>query len=89
MGSGMTIEKAYEILSNGLVNAPSEHEWCVAFKTALETMRNYQKLQRSFDKIRAEIEEHAKINQNLNIDRARAICWCLDVIDKYKAEREK
>ena len=40
------------------------------------------------DKIRAEIEEHAKINQNLNIDRARALCWCLDVIDKYKAESE-
>lgn len=41
------------------------------------------------DKIRAEIEEHAKINQNLNTDRARALCWCLDIIDKYKAESEK
>lgn len=41
------------------------------------------------DKIRAEIEEHAYINQNLNIDRARALCWCLDVIDKYKAESEE
>jgi nucleoside-triphosphatase THEP1 len=41
------------------------------------------------DKIRTELEEQAKINQNLNIDRARAICWCLDVIDKYKAESEK
>lgn len=41
------------------------------------------------DKIRAEIEEHAKINQNLNTDRARALCWCLDVIDKYKAERSE
>lgn len=40
------------------------------------------------DKIRAEIEEHAKINQNLNTDRARALCWCLNVIDKYKAEIE-
>lgn len=40
------------------------------------------------DKIRAEIEERAKINQNLNIDRARALCWCLDVIDKYKTESE-
>ena len=37
------------------------------------------------DKMRAEIEEHTKINQNLNTDRARALCWCLDVIDKYKA----
>jgi hypothetical protein len=41
------------------------------------------------DKIRAEIEEHAKINQNLNTDRARALCWCLDIIDKYKAESEE
>lgn len=39
------------------------------------------------DKIRAEIEEHAKINQNLNTDRASALCWCLDVIDKYRKER--
>lgn len=38
------------------------------------------------DKIRAEIEEHAKINQNLNIDRSRALCWCLDIIDKHRAE---
>lgn len=38
------------------------------------------------DKIRAEIEEHVKINQNLNTDRARALCWCLEVIDKYEAE---
>lgn len=38
------------------------------------------------NKIRSEIEEHVKINQNLNTDRARALCWCLDVIDKYKAE---
>ena len=40
------------------------------------------------DEIRTEIEEHAKINQNLNTDRARALCWCLDVIDKYKTESE-
>lgn len=42
---GMTIEKAYEILSNGLANASSEHEWCVAFKTAIDTMRKYQKIE--------------------------------------------
>lgn len=40
-------------------------------------------------KIRADIEERAKVNQNLNTDRARALCWCLDIIDKYKAESEE
>ena len=40
------------------------------------------------DKIRAEIVEHAKINQNLNTDRANALCWCLKLIDKYKGESE-
>lgn len=40
------------------------------------------------DKIRTEIEEHVKINQNLNTERAKALCWCLNVIDKYKAESE-
>ena len=42
---GMTIEEAHGILSNGLVNAPSEHEWCVAFKMAIDTMRKYQKIE--------------------------------------------
>ena len=41
------------------------------------------------DKIRAEIEEHAKINQNLNTDRAKALCWCLEIIDNYKSESEE
>lgn len=41
---GMSIEEAHGILSNGLVNAPSEHEWCVAFKMAIDTMRKYQKI---------------------------------------------
>ncbi len=37
----------------------------------------------AIDKIRAEIDEHVLINQNLNVDRANALCWCLDVIDKH------
>lgn len=41
----MSVEKAYEILSNGLVNAPSEHEWCMAFKMAIDIMTKYQKIQ--------------------------------------------
>ena len=41
------------------------------------------------DKISTEIEEHVKINQNLNMDRVKALCWCLNVIDKYKTESEE
>ena len=41
----MSVERAHEILSNGLVNAPSEHEWCVAFKTAMNTMCKYLRIQ--------------------------------------------
>lgn len=41
-----------------------------------------------FDKIRSYIEESAKINQNLNPDRARTLCWCLNVIDQCRAEME-
>jgi signal transduction protein with GAF and PtsI domain len=54
----------------------------------LDALKEIKRLKEALDKIRAEIEEHAKINQNSNIDRARALCWCLDVIDKYKTERE-
>ena len=38
------IEKAHRILSNGLDNAPSEHEWCLAFKMAIDTLCKYQKI---------------------------------------------
>lgn len=41
------------------------------------------------DKITAEIEEHVKIVQNTNVERARALCWCLMIIDKYKPESEE
>jgi hypothetical protein len=40
----MTVKEAHRILSNGLVNASSEHEWCVAFKKAIDTMHKYQKI---------------------------------------------
>lgn len=46
----MTIEEAYRILSNGLINAPSEHEWCVAFKMAQDTMRKYQQIVQIYQK---------------------------------------
>ena len=34
----MTKEEAHRILSNGLVNAPSEHEWCTAFIMAIKAL---------------------------------------------------
>ena len=34
----MTNEEAHRILSNGLVNAPSEHEWCMAFEMAIQAL---------------------------------------------------
>lgn len=46
---GMSIEEAHVILSNGLVNAPSEHEWCMAFETAIDTMHKYQKIQSDYE----------------------------------------
>lgn len=92
----MTIEKAHEILSNGLVNAPSEHEWCVAFKTALDTMRDYQELQRSLDEIRAEIIKYEG-DCRLSVDEYPSCKQCTDnvfesiyaIIDKWKTESEK
>lgn len=38
---------------------------------------------KAWNKVKAEIKEQVKINQNLNIDRARALCWCLDMIDRH------
>lgn len=34
----MTREQAHRILSEGLLNAPSEHEWCSAFKMAIKAL---------------------------------------------------
>ena len=42
-GRGMTREEAYKILSNGLANAPSEHEWCIAFEMAIEALEQEPK----------------------------------------------
>lgn len=35
----MTREEAYSILHNGLVNAPSEHDWCMAFEMAIQVLK--------------------------------------------------
>ena len=74
---------AEEVAKNRCDKCGAEHkqlaEWLKDYKRLLEK-------ESILDKIRAEIEEHAKINYALNVDRANALCWCLDVIDKYKAE---
>ena len=76
----------------GLIyEADVAYEQAEQLQTIIENLQEIKKqaATEAFDKIRVEIEERAKINQNLNTDRARALCWCLDVIDKYKAESEE
>ena len=55
----------------------------------LDLIKEHEERHFILENIRAEIEAHALFYQNLNIDRARALCWCLDVIDKYKTESEE
>ncbi len=77
-------EHCYRVLKNPCSpNTRNEH------LAVLDLIKEHEEQQSILDKISAEIEEHAKINFALNVDRARALCWCLDVIDKYKAESEE
>ena len=82
-------DKAIRILqwlhNNNFLFRSTEEDVKFATEYAIKALEQQDIL----DKIRSEIEEHAKINQNLNIDRARALCWCLDIIDKYKSESEE
>lgn len=83
----MTIEEAHGILSNGLANAPSEHEWCVAFQMAIKALEALDKIRR------AEIESI----ENYATDNGHDI-WLrtrdeikkevLAILDKYTAESE-
>lgn len=85
----MTREEAHKILSNGLVNAPSEHEWCVAFALAIKVLRQEPVL----DKIRAEIN-----NIHLTDTDGHSGNWyrepqaiindALRIIDRHRAESE-
>ena len=81
-------DKAIRILqwlhNNNFLFRSTEEDVKFATEYAIKALEQQDIL----DKIRSEIEEHAEINQNLNIDRARALCWCLDIIDKYKSESE-
>ena len=45
----MTLEEAHRILSNGLVNAPSEHEWCMAFDVAIKALEQQDKILQILD----------------------------------------
>lgn len=40
------------------------------------------------DQIKAKIEEGAKIIHYVNMEKAKALYWCLEVIDKYTEESE-
>ena len=66
MGMTMTIEEAHRILSNGLVNAPSEYEWCVAFKLAIDTMEKYQKIEQIRHRVKHTDLEPAKAYELIN-----------------------
>lgn len=74
-------DEAYELLQTDRV------DWLGA-KHILNAVANGKRLDEVLDEIRSYIEESAKINQNLNTDRARALYWCLDVIDQYSAKSE-
>lgn len=41
------------------------------------------------DEIKAKIEEGAKIIHYVNMEKAKALYWCLEVIDKYTEESEE
>ena len=85
----MTREEAHRILSNGLVNAPSEHEWCMAFDMAIKALEQESVL----DKIRAEIADitdTVEINPESFWNKKLYVRYSdvLNIIDKYKAESE-
>ncbi len=39
----MTREEAINILRNGLISAPTEHDWCIAFKMAIKALEQEPK----------------------------------------------
>ena len=81
----ITREEAHRILSNGLVNAPSEHEWCMAFKMAIEDLNQESIL----DKIRDEIEQVAEEESKVDKKWAQGLKYALKIIDKYRVESER
>lgn len=74
-------DEAYKLLQTyGVDWLDAEH--------ILNAVANGKPLNEVLDEIKSYIEESAKINQNLNTDRARALYWCIDVIDQYRIESE-
>lgn len=61
MSDNMTKEEAHRILSNGLANAPSEHEWCVAFEMAIKALEKEPCEDEELDFV----QPHKKIGVNL------------------------
>lgn len=81
---------------------PEKTEICTSLGEAIDTMRKYQKLERALDKIRTEISEYGSIwveykitgRSDKDIEQLvsdvlkQAKKQVLDVIDKYRGERE-
>lgn len=86
----MTREEARRILLDGLINAPSVHEWCMAFNMAIKALEQTDVL----DKIRAEIEAIAingQVDANTMFIRAggQVKQMALEIIDKYRKEEKQ
>ena len=46
----MTIQEAYKILCNGLLKAPSDHDWATAFKMAINSLEAWDSLIKEMEK---------------------------------------
>lgn len=77
--TNMTNDKAYEILSNGLVNAPSEHEWCVAFVMAMDSLKESEQQVGYWiehDHGLGVVYHQCSICKGYEIEKGRFCKWC-------------
>ena len=73
----MSREEAHRILVNGLFAAPSEHDWCVAFKVAIKALEQETVSKEAYDheyflRKELEIEIYKLKQQEPVIDKIRA-----------------